>query len=251
MTSTSKSLAALAVAVLLAAGLLLLFSQLGSEEPRPVETPGNPLAGGKTGREVVPLVDPVPRVEEPAGASSSTRATTTREVTCRSALDGARLAGIRAYTGTEAIAGPTDEKGVLTFENAPLGLVTFWGPGSVPREIDAAALGDEVRLEAASGSLDVRLEGMEATDRVVRTLLEPRTRHARAGGPWRSELVQVTEAYYRASSLVAGEVDVYVWVSRDGGEVFPVTQARVAILAGENTALTLSLDDLVTWEEDQ
>jgi len=102
---------------------------------------------------------------------------------------------------------------------------------------------------ALNGALELRLENVNAEQRVVRSLLQRVGRRA-DGQPFAEPaLDERTPDLWVADKLSPGAYDVYVWVSEAGETPRPFSRKRVKVTAGE--VLQTSIDVSIPLREDE
>ena len=174
--------------------------------------------------------------------ADATRAehTTLDLLRCVSAADATPVAGARMYRDVDAISRPSGADGVLELFDFDLdapGRLTVWAAGWKPLRVRARPLPEEVALEPAAASLEVRLVGATQAHRLVRSQLAPRGETAPPRGPWTPRLEAWGVDRWGAEQLVAGSYDVYVWVPDDEGDPRPYSEREVELVAGGVTRL--------------
>jgi len=252
MSTTSRKLLVIGSLSVVAGGILLVVLAPGGRDEvvTPVVTPEHEETGAATDpRLEIPdeaaasanEPDPLPRVE----------AVELHALNCLRASTREPVEGVGAYAKLEQIAGPSDPAGTLVLpETLPVTL-TIWAEGWIPQEMRASTLPDEILLASADAILEVSILGLEADHRVARSLLQPRERRARQGGPWDARFKPLREDLHLAESIPPGRYDVYFWISKARGAPRSLSRSGVEVPAGEKTILSLDIADLVVPDSDE
>jgi len=163
-------------------------------------------------------------------------------ITCLESGDRSALPGVRLYSGSTPVAGPSGTDGVLSIEKPGFGKRTLWAPGWTPKVVYAPSLPSEVLMVAADASLEVRLLNFSGEHRVLRTLLQARGAAVATEGDWSPVLTQAELDTVRAEGIAPGAYDLYVWITYQYANPQPYSRTQIELPAGELTRLEIDIE---------
>lgn len=250
MESTStperrRRLVMVSTALLLAGGALVLWAGDWGNSAEPVAAaPTAAPAATPTSRSATPLArtipipptppdEPAPRPAPEARAEQPARRVFEGPlhppIRCIDAADGGPLADVRLYQDGAPIAGPSGRDGTLELGAAAGDRLVLWTAGRLPVNVRADALPEEVALEAATGSIELRFVNGSFAHRVRRTLLWPHTPNRGSRMPWTAALEEQGPDLWTATGIAPGTYDVYAWVEYPDEELRSFSAPAVVV----------------------